>query len=174
MYLYAGYIGPFVLLIIFNCGIIYEATKYSRRIRIQQASQKAGPRLQITSNSLNKKAEMSKTILLVTFIYILIASPSAIYSGYFYADLVNTDYGPMINNIFDAIIFSYPAFNFFILYFSNKKFHKEVREWFVWLKTRRRVTNHTSNTSNTQRTQNLSQMNQTMQQVQQTENSSEN
>lgn len=117
---------PFLSLILINCGIIYEATRYSRARR--NTSNVVAP-LQSTetASSMRKKAEMTRTILFITFLYILLSLPSAIVAGYFYNDIIVLNIGPMIITLVDNIQFSYPAFNFVILYFSNKLFAKEVK-----------------------------------------------
>lgn len=70
---------------------------------------------------------MAKTVVFITFLFFLSSIMSMIVNGYFIPSLVKLNYGLMIFNLTDSIQFSYPAFNFFILFFSNKVFAKEVK-----------------------------------------------
>lgn len=56
----------------------------------------------------------------------MISLPGAIISGYFFGAIYNLEHGKMAINLINAIEFSYPAFSFFVLYFTNKLFSKEV------------------------------------------------
>lgn len=74
-----------------------------------------------------RKAQMTKTILLITFIYIFTSLPGILQTGYFYTTIIVLESGQMIVSLINAIQFSYPAFNFFILYFTNRLFANEVK-----------------------------------------------
>lgn len=81
-----------------------------------------------------RKAQMTKTILLITFIYIIATLPGILQTGYFYTIVIVYDWGPMFVSLINAIHFTYPAFNFFTLYFTNKLFADEIRKRLVNLK----------------------------------------
>ena len=53
--------------------------------------------------------------------------PGAILTGFFYDQVIVLEFGQVIVNLINGIQFSYPAFNFVILFFSNKLFAQEVR-----------------------------------------------
>lgn len=133
--MYFGSLVAYVILIVLNLGIIYEATRYARSRR-QTNVTTATVVISESGTSRKKKAEMTRTILFITFLYIILAFPSAILTGYYYNALIVLDIGPMLITLVDNIQFSYPAFNFFILYFSNKVFAKEVKRLFWPLQMR--------------------------------------
>jgi Na+/H+ antiporter NhaC len=111
-----------------NCGIIYEATRYARAQQNESNLVVPSPRTKDTGAA--KKAEMTRTIILITFLYILLTLPGAIIAGYFYNTLIVSDIGSIFIILSSNIQFIYQAFNFFILYFTNKLFAKEVRRLF--------------------------------------------
>lgn len=47
----------------------------------------------------------------------------------------------MAINLINAIQFTYPAFNFFILFFTNKLFEQKVKSLFSGIRINTRVTN---------------------------------
>lgn len=105
--------------------IIYKATSYARSHRHQIAAERGSS---ITNGASNKrKSEMTRSILIITFSYVLLTLPAAIVNGYFFVILNVMDYGPIIINIFGSINFSFPACNFFTLLYSNKIFAKELK-----------------------------------------------
>ena len=128
-----GFIIPYVLLILVNVCIIYKATKYERLHKnvVQSQSQ---PTVVNETRSARKKAEMTRSILIITFLYIIVTLPGTILTGFFFISMMSLDIGLMLLNIIDIIHFSYPAFNFFILYFSNKLFCQEVKIFFGRMK----------------------------------------
>ena len=143
--LYFGYIAPAVILIIVNFFIIYKATEYSR-------SQKAmGNANSVNAESEKKKAQMTKTILFLTFFYTVLQLPMQIYSGYifFLVDQASPYYA-MLNNVIIFVQSFYPTFHIFILFFSNNQFAKEVKQIFLKI-----TINRVSTISRTQNTGNL-------------------
>ena len=66
-------------------------------------------------------------ILLITSLFIAMSLPGAILTGFFYDQVIMLEFGQVIVNLINGIQFSYPAFNFVILFFSNKLFGQEVR-----------------------------------------------
>lgn len=123
--LYFGGILPFVLLIILNFSIIYKATRYSRRKMAKNLSEIKREK---------KRNEMIKTIIILTFMYVAIQLPCAIFNGYFYAYVIKLDVGTTIVALFNIVQFTYPAFNIFILFFSNKIFAREVKKLIGFVK----------------------------------------
>ena len=83
---------------------------------------------------------MTRMILIITSLFILLSLPGAIVSGYFYDDIIVLDYGTMIINLLNAIQFTYPASNFFILFFTNKLFAQEIKSAFSRIRNKRRAT----------------------------------
>lgn len=127
-YMYA--VVPFSLLIIFNCLIIIKATQFARarRVHLSQASTSgANPVLNL---SRKRKTEMTRTIIIVTFLFVVLSVPSA-FATFYYNQLVVLDIGPMLITLLDDIQFSFPAFNFIILYFTNKLFAQEVKSTLI-------------------------------------------
>lgn len=134
---------PYGLLIIFNSLIIYKATRFER-VRVEAAELRAAKR----------KAEMTRTILFMTFLYILVTLPSTIVTGYYFLTILLSDSGPLIITLIDALQFSYPALNFFILFFSNKLFAEEVKIFLGGIRERNfaRTTQTKTNQSSLQQT----------------------
>lgn len=123
MLLYFGYIGPFALLLIVNSAIIFKATQFQRSQRVAAASSSsvAG------STSSKRKAEMTRTVYTITFFYIATTLPSSLVTGYYYGELIMLPTGQMIVNIVNAFQSIYQSCNFFVLYFTNKLFAKELK-----------------------------------------------
>lgn len=117
--LYFGYIVPYCFLVLLNSAIIYKATQFERH---QQPTTE--------TRSAKRKTQMTRMIVFITFLYIITSLPNTIITGYFYNPVVRLDVGQLIINLINGIHFSYPAFNFFILFFSNKLFAEEVKFMF--------------------------------------------
>lgn len=79
----------------------------------------------------------------MTSLFILTSLPSTIVTGYFYTNIVYQETGQMIVNLVNGIQYSYPAFHFFILYFTNKLFAKEVKH--LWLGSTKKTNSSTNN-----------------------------
>lgn len=122
--MYFGFIVPYGILLVVNAMIIYKATQFSR-------AQKADAALNSSKN--RRKAQMTRMILFITFLYITLSFPGVIVTGYFFGIIYSHEAGSMIINLLNAIQFSYPALNFFILLFSNKLFAEEVKRLFLRL-----------------------------------------
>lgn len=101
---------------IFNLLIIYKATSFERA---QKQSE--------SSSSSRRKAQMTRTILLLTLGFIISSLPSTVITGYFYAAVAFNDYGPLVINFINCVQFTYPALHFFILMFTNKLFSEEAK-----------------------------------------------
>lgn len=112
MTVYVALIIPSVSLIVVNSLIIWKATRFER---VQNTRQ------------IKRKREMTVTILIITFLFVILSLPSNIMFGYFYSYLLVIDEGTMISDLVIGIHMSFPAFSFFILYFSNKRFSQEVK-----------------------------------------------
>jgi hypothetical protein len=124
-------IVPFGLLLAINLMIIYKATRFSRTQYLSSnnkcPNQEGYNNNKTTINA--RKAQMTRTILTITFLYICLTLPPAIITGFFYPNVIALDLiGPMLINLIDNITFSFPAFNFFILLYSNRLFANEFRD----------------------------------------------
>lgn len=132
---------PYGLLIILNSLIIYKATRFER-VRVETNELRSAKR----------KAEMTRTIVFITFLYIVVTLPSTIVTGYYFLVILLSENGILYITIIDAIQFSYPALNFLILYSSNKLFAEEVKAFFGKIRrdslTTQTKTNNTKNTNN--------------------------
>lgn len=133
--LYFGAIIPFTILVILNFMIIYKATQFSRLNKPTTADE---------IKRVRKRTEMIKMIIFITFLYIIVELPCFVFNGYFYSVIIVFDIGPSINALFNNIEFSYPAFNLFILYTSNKLFANKFKQFFGFNKRRAQVGNSTS------------------------------
>ena len=104
-----------------NFLIIHKATQYSR-------SQKAMGRTPSRVQSERKKAQMTRMILFITFLYISVSFPIEIYAAFLYIYASKFYYQQLLTNIIVTIQFAYPSLHFFILIFSNKLFANESKE----------------------------------------------
>jgi hypothetical protein len=110
-------IVPFVLLLIFNGFLIYVTVKRKRSVEGR------------------KKLALSVTVISMTISFILFTLPTAIVSTYFDTfefALVSLEHVKIVTS--NAITYSYHAFNFFILYNTNKRFVKEFKAMFTEIK----------------------------------------
>ena len=133
--LYFGFIVPYGFLLLFNVLIIYKATKFER---IQKESKNVS-----SEAASRKKAHMTRTILFLTFLFIATSLPGTIITGYFYWDVTKSNLGRLIINLVDGVQFSFPAFNFFILFFTNKQFAQQVNVFLLKMKTKNQVSAQT-------------------------------
>ena len=100
--------------------IIWKATRFER----VSTTQTAETNLAV----IRRKREMTKTILIITFLFALTSLPSNVAIGFFNEELISLRIlGQLLYNIFIGIQMTYPAFNLFILYFSNKLFAQAVK-----------------------------------------------
>jgi len=108
---------PFILLVIINIFLIIDLNKKKRLTNVQ--------------NSIIKKNQLSinLSIILLTLLFILFTSPSAV-SSQFYNILVTTTTGNIILFACDCFAFSYHALNIIILCLSNKQFLRKLKEAF--------------------------------------------
>ena len=136
--LYFGYIVPYCFLVLLNSAIIYKATQFERH---QQPTTE--------TRSAKRKTQMTRMIIFITFLYIVTSLPSTIITGYLYDNVSSLDVGQMIINLIDGIQFSYPAFNLFILFFSNKLFAEELKRTFPRFLGERNRVSTTRTKSNT-------------------------
>jgi hypothetical protein len=140
IYLYFGAIVPFGLLICLNSMIIHRATRHSSStntiltLMFSRRTTSVNPSMQTNSektliNLRNKrKTEMTRSILILTFTYIIFSLPNSIVNGYFYLDIISRDIGRLVIILVANIQFTFPALNFITLLYSNKLFAKEFRK----------------------------------------------
>ena len=95
---------PFILLIIVNGALVFSIYKSS----------------QLNSSTKNRRTGTSVSIIILTFLFIVMSLPSAIGGGYFLEELFAD---PNANYLFlmDNILFSYHALNFLIFGLANKR-----------------------------------------------------
>lgn len=126
--LFLGFFTPSTILVLVNFIIIYKATRFERTKSVQAVSKTS--RSIVESRRVKRKHDMTKTILIITFLFVIVSFPSFLVNCFFLSQVLSLEYGRIIMNLSYAIQYSYPAFNFFILYFSNKKFAREVKKTF--------------------------------------------
>lgn len=122
MYLYS--IVPFFTLTLIDLFLIY-VTVLSHWNKFKASSIH-------TQKNMRKKLNMTRTVIILNLAFIITTLPSAIVSGYYFITLMNTDYGVLIITLCDNITFSFHSFNILTLYFSNKRFKKELRNVFFY------------------------------------------
>ena len=104
---------PCIILSIFNILFmiyIFKRLKYSSRI----------------ASTRRKKLSTNKTIIVLTILFVVFTTPSAIISRY-YNDLVNTKVGNIILLSGDCFSFTFHALSIFVLYLSNKRFSDRLK-----------------------------------------------
>lgn len=107
--------------------IIYKATRYERN---QVESITSTPNSIANARTSKRKSEMTRTVIIITLLYILTSLPNTVVAGYFYFAIMELSTGQMIMNIINIVQMSYQTFNFFILFFSNRLFSEEVKTHF--------------------------------------------
>jgi hypothetical protein len=113
-------IVPFMLLLIFNILLIYEASR--SKIRLNR----------------HRKLTLSATVIAMTIAFVLFTLPTAIVSAYFNIfEFSFSSFEHIKISICNAITYSYHAFNFFILYNTNKRFSRELKALFNAIKIKR-------------------------------------
>lgn len=119
---------PVGLLIIVNMLIIYIVRKFSPKIEKSNNNDNSPNTSSASSIPVKKTSRITRMILFITFLYIALTLPGAILSGYFYSTIYFYPWAQLSVNIVNAVQFSYPALNFFILYASNKQFATETKK----------------------------------------------
>jgi hypothetical protein len=72
--------------------------------------------------------------MIVTIAFIILTMPGALCS-YYFADLINLQYGRVILTFFDTITFSYHGLNSLILFMTNNIYRREVKKLFKFYNT---------------------------------------
>ena len=114
---------PFTLIAVFNFVIvstIYLKNKNMSTIRNQSDNVRRS----------KKQNKITRTIVIITFLYIVFSLPTASIQGEVYALLDSTIIGRFFITLFNFLSFFYQASNFFLLFLTNKQFSKEVRNIF--------------------------------------------
>lgn len=119
---------PVGLLIIVNMLIIYIVKKFSPKIEKSNDNDNVPNTSSASSIPVKKTSRITRMILFITFLYIALTLPGALLSGYFYSTIYAYPWAQLSVNIVNAVQFSYPALNFFILYASNKQFATETKK----------------------------------------------
>lgn len=119
---------PVGLLIIVNMLIIYIVRKFSPKIEKSNDNDNVPNTSSASSIPVKKTSRITRMILFITFLYIALTLPGALLSGYFYSTIYVYPWAQLSVNIVNAVQFSYPALNFFILYASNKQFATETKK----------------------------------------------
>jgi hypothetical protein len=75
----------------------------------------------------HKFDKMNKVVISITILFLIFTVPASI--PLFFISIFFTDEGRLATQIIDCFSFSYYALNFFITYFSNNLFRKEVKKF---------------------------------------------
>lgn len=76
-----------------------------------------------------KNDRINRTVLLLTFLFIIMTLPLAC-ASFFFTQLIISDFGLFAIVFFNCISFSYHGFNFIFMAFSNKIFREEYKKLF--------------------------------------------
>lgn len=141
---------PFTLVFIINLLIIFKITKFSSR---SQNNKKAPHSAQVvitppkSTPSLSRSRrskQMNRTILITTFLLIVLTLPGVIASNFFAQIVFEMEVGPILLNLFDNITFSFPALNFLTLLYTNRMFTIEFKSLIFGIRS------HFAKSTNTQ------------------------
>ena len=124
MSVYIGFIIPTVSLVAVNLMIIWKATRFQRSQFISRLSKSTSDS---NKTGVKRKREMTRTILVISFVFVFISLPANVIVGYYLGFMMSEQEGQLVFNLVVGLQMSYPAFNFFILFFSNKLFSQEVK-----------------------------------------------
>jgi hypothetical protein len=104
---------PFAIMMIFNSLIIYKTFKMSRNLNRNNLQ---------SVNAFRKKQQMTISLLIVTFIFLIMSLPNTIYFGFF------SDYNKngKLSVLLDHIGFMHHSTLFFSLYFTNNYFRRAI------------------------------------------------
>ena len=111
---------PFTILLVINFLLI----KLIRQKKLPTSHAESANRQK------SRKNATSRTIIIVTFLYIILTGPEAV-GSFFLPQILALPYGQAIMFLFDEICFTYHAFSFFILFFSNSRFSTELKNIFI-------------------------------------------
>jgi hypothetical protein len=75
-----------------------------------------------------KRRKLTLTVLVVTFSFLILTTPGAIVSAFFYLDLNSYPVGQLVVYLLDNISFSYNGFGFLFLILSNKNYANEFKK----------------------------------------------
>ncbi len=105
---------PFVLIFTLNLLLVYSV--YKKKIENTTGGEHRA-----------KFKSMTRTVMSITFIFIIMTSPISI-ASIFYNELVLTYSGLICLDLLNSLCFTYHALNIFILVFTNKKFVTELKQ----------------------------------------------
>lgn len=97
--------------------LIYEINKKTGNVTIsvqRQASRKS----------------LNKTVVMLALLFIIMTSPGAVVTSFLNSYLQTTGVGNIVIIFCDCITFGFHAFNFIVLFVTNKRFKEEVKNFF--------------------------------------------
>jgi hypothetical protein len=109
---------PFGLILVLNSLLILKMRSRSL-IYIKSFS------LSNSSSRKSKRNSMNKTVIILTFLFILMTLPSAC-ASYFFDQLFVSEHGRFIVALCDAISFSYHGLNFVVYFLTNRRFRRKL------------------------------------------------
>ena len=129
---YVYSIIPFVLLMASNCALIYEIVLKKNDLITRR------------KDEIEKRKSISISIIVLTFVFIIFTMPSALVDGYF-TELLSNESGLFIVLALAELSYTYHAFKFATLFFTNKQIRKE---FYLILRHKNRVNTTTAHTAN--------------------------
>ena len=109
---------PFIVLAVSNAFLLAKIwlskKKFGSRVSEREDQSKA-----------KKIDKMNKIVILITILFILFTLPLA-FAQFYFTQLFATRHGVFVIFLLDCLSFTYHGLNFFILFFSNHIFKKEV------------------------------------------------
>jgi len=110
---------PFAIMMIFNSLIIYKTFKMSRNLNRNDIQ---------SVNTHKKKQQMTISLLIVTFIFLITSLPNTIFFSFYYT--YGNDIHKYIGGLTDHLLFLYHSTLFFSLFFTNTYFRKGILSLF--------------------------------------------
>ncbi len=105
-YIYS--VGPFFVILCFNIHLLRIAFRVSKLKR-------------------KRLSKISINVILQSFVFLLMTTPSSFVSAYFYQDFINTNKGKVIIYLSDNILFTYNSINLFSMMITNNQFYTECK-----------------------------------------------
>ena len=106
------------MLLIASTLLIYELKKKTRNLQVSRHRQESDRAL-------------NRTVLVEAVLFVSMTAPAAIATSFLNSYLQTSgEIGNLIILSCNTITFSYHAFNFFIIFWANKRFSREVKTFF--------------------------------------------
>ncbi len=108
IYYYVYSVVPFFVILCFNIHLLRITFRVSKLKR-------------------KRLSKISINLILQSFVFLLMTTPSSFVSAYFYQDFIITNKGKVIIYLSDNILFTYNSINLFSMMITNNQFYTECK-----------------------------------------------